>query len=341
MRGMFSRAMISLNLMCCFYAFPAFGNININSKSSLVKENKQPKDSILLLAHRDGFESQVLSELNEVRANPSAYANWLSRVKNSITTIEGSGVIDEAIHALRSTESMPPLQHSMGMSIAARDHVKDQGPKGTIGHTDSNGAGPCQRVARYGVLPHPQGCSENVSYGMMTPQDVVRQLIVDDGVPDRGHRKIVLNPRLAIAGIACGAHVRYRTMCVIDYAKIYQDRVATGATSGIESPKIAMGGYCNSGKVTRPQSVRSGRQDSVYKFWMDFSRGPETQYPTACGRQYWVKEGTSQDSNAAPLVYLVNGAGVCTVPYQFTQTSSGVLKVVREASECSQKGLGG
>jgi uncharacterized protein YkwD len=59
---------------------------------------------------------------------------------------------------------------------------------------------------------------------MTTPQDVVRQLIVDDGVPDRGHRRIVLNPRLAIAGVACGVHARYRTMCVIDYAKTYQDR---------------------------------------------------------------------------------------------------------------------
>jgi hypothetical protein len=227
MRGMFIRAMISLNVMYCFSTFPAFGNVNINSEFLLAKGNKQSKDSIQLLPGRGGFESQVLAELNQVRANPSTYANWLSQVKSSMITIEGPGVIDEAIHALRATEPMPPLQRSIGMSIAAQDHVKDQGPRGTIGHTDSNGADPCQRVSRYGVLPHPQGCSENVSYGMTTPQDVVRQLIVDDGVPDRGHRRIVLSPRLAIAGIACGAHARYRTMCVIDYAKTFQDQAET------------------------------------------------------------------------------------------------------------------
>jgi Cysteine-rich secretory protein family len=225
MRWTFLQAIVFLNIICSLSNFPAFGSVNINAKPSLMKDNKQTKNLIPLIARRDSFENQVLAELNQVRANPSAYANWLSQAKRSISTMEGPGVIDEAIHTLRSTNSMPPLQHSMGMSIAARDHVKDQGPRGTIGHTDSNGADPCQRVSRYGVLP--QGCSENVSYGMTTPQDVVRQLIVDDGVPNRGHRRIVLNPRLAIAGVACGAHARYQTMCVINYAKTFQDQAET------------------------------------------------------------------------------------------------------------------
>lgn len=335
MRGMLFQAIVSLNIICCFSSFPAFGSTHVNSKSSLTQDNKQSKNFIVSLAHQDSFESQVLAELNQVRSNPSAYANWLSQIKRSIRTMEGPGVIDEAIHALRATEPMLPLQRSVGMSVAAGDHVKDQGPRGTIGHTDSNGVGPCQRVSRYGVLSHPQACSENVSYGMATPQDVVRQLIVDDGVPDRGHRRIVLNPRLAIAGVACGAHARYQTMCVIDYARTYQDRAETFSNLGTESPKVALSGYCNSGKVTRPKSVRSGGQDAIYKFWMDFSRGPEVQYPTACGRQYWAKEGSSRDGNATPLVYLVDGSGACVVPYLFTQTKGGALKVVREASECA------
>jgi hypothetical protein len=44
----------------------------------------------------------------------------------------------------------------------------------------------------------------------------MRQLIVDDGVADRGHRSIVFSGELRYAGAACGPHPVYRTMCVID-----------------------------------------------------------------------------------------------------------------------------
>jgi len=44
----------------------------------------------------------------------------------------------------------------------------------------------------------------------------MRQLIVDDGVADRGHREIVYSAELRFAGAACGPHPVYGTMCVID-----------------------------------------------------------------------------------------------------------------------------
>jgi hypothetical protein len=57
-----------------------------------------------------------------------------------------------------------------------------------------------------------------ISFGPEQPPAVVIDLVVDDGVPDRGHRKILLDDRLRFAGAACGPHTIYRTMCVIDLA---------------------------------------------------------------------------------------------------------------------------
>jgi hypothetical protein len=47
---------------------------------------------------------------------------------------------------------------------------------------------------------------------------VVRQLILDDGVVNRGHRLTIFDPNLQIAGAGCGPHAVYRYMCVIDFA---------------------------------------------------------------------------------------------------------------------------
>ena len=57
---------------------------------------------------------------------------------------------------------------------------------------------------------------EAIAYGPHRAEDVVLQLIIDDGVPDRGHRQAVFSARYRYAGVACGPHPRYRTLCVVE-----------------------------------------------------------------------------------------------------------------------------
>jgi len=47
---------------------------------------------------------------------------------------------------------------------------------------------------------------------------MVMQLIIDDGVKGRGHRKNIFAKGFATAGVACGTHPRFDTMCVIDFS---------------------------------------------------------------------------------------------------------------------------
>ena len=59
---------------------------------------------------------------------------------------------------------------------------------------------------------------ENICYGPGEARLVVMDLIIDDGVANRGHRKNIFSRAFDTAGAACGPHPRFGNVCVIDFA---------------------------------------------------------------------------------------------------------------------------
>jgi uncharacterized protein YkwD len=49
------------------------------------------------------------------------------------------------------------------------------------------------------------------------------QLIIDDGVLDRGHRANIFKPEFEVLGVSCGNHERYGTVCVMTFAAGYTE----------------------------------------------------------------------------------------------------------------------
>jgi uncharacterized protein YkwD len=175
------------------------------------------------VVHAGSFENGVLVELNNVRAHPQAYARELRReqvVKARYSGEPGAlaqadpDAVDDAIDALMRQRPLPPLARDSRLVAAAHEYAARQGPTGDVGHGAPGGMG--RRLQSKGMYAGIE--AESISYGQRNPRDVVRQLIIDSGVPDRGHRKDLLSRGFQVAGVGCGRHARYGSMCVIDLA---------------------------------------------------------------------------------------------------------------------------
>lgn len=157
------------------------------------------------------LDDAVLDEVNFARARPAEYADELRRELNRS---DDPAAVEEAIDFLERQASLPPLEPDRRVAAAARQHAQAQGPRGDVGHGPAGSLG--KRLRGQGVWA---GLSaENISYGYEDPRDVVRQLIIDSGVPGRGHRRNIFAASYQLAGVACGPHRAYGYMCVIDFA---------------------------------------------------------------------------------------------------------------------------
>jgi uncharacterized protein YkwD len=179
-----------------------------------------------------GLEKDVLLEMNMVRSDPKKYAElyikpmtanfqgnlYTDPEEGTWRTREGRKAVNECIRVLSGMRAVPLLHPERGLSLAARDHVRDTGKTGKIGHTGGDGSNPVRRAKRHGRGTY---VGENIDYGYNTGRKTVLRLLIDDGVSSRGHRRNVMRAEYNQAGIAAGPHKRYGYMCVIDYAKEY------------------------------------------------------------------------------------------------------------------------
>ena len=187
----------------------------------------------LVCSAEPDLDLRLVDELNEMRTDPPRYARKIeARLRHSsgrrlrlpgqttILTREGVSAAEEAIRVLRNTPALPLLADSAEIAKGARDHALDIGRTGKVSHEGSDSSEPEDRMRRY--LPNPGATAEVISFGPSNAQNVIVELLIDDGVRNRGHRKILLDPLYRTAGAACAPHKTFRVVCVIDLT----DRVA-------------------------------------------------------------------------------------------------------------------
>jgi len=186
-------------------------------------------------AYLSPAEKEVILEINKLRSDPAAYAaEYLEPLvkcyqgpllhlpgRTRVRTQEGVIALMDAIRFLKKSAPAPLLTPDLKLTLASRDHQKDQYVRGGTGHTGSDGSGAQSRIGRYGRYSRAVG--ENIFYGEEDPRMVVLHLVIDDGTPGRGHRLNLLDRDYRFIGVAIGEHPRWKHACVMDFADAMQD----------------------------------------------------------------------------------------------------------------------
>lgn len=182
------------------------------------------------------YMDSLFTEINNLRTKPLDFANRLEELKIfyretnvrmrkgavPVMTREGISALLETIQVLKSTRPMCALTKSEGMRRAAQMHCNDTGSLGIIGHIGSRESTLQDRLDLFGRWGESIG--ETIDYGSITAFESVSNLIIDDGLPSRPHRNIVLNPRFKKIGIGACKHTQYQTVTCCVFAGDFTDR---------------------------------------------------------------------------------------------------------------------
>jgi len=183
----------------------------------------------------------LLSEINFARTQPAEYAKLIEEMlpyysdydgkegvlltypgEISYLMQEGKVAAIEAIEALKNQAPVSPLTLLTGLNRASQNLCDIQGPTGQVGHTAPDGSTPTQRVEKFCTPNANQwGSGENIAYGIHIARRIIIQLIIDDGVPDRGHRINIYEPAWTHIGFGWGYHKQYKVMCAMNFSYGY------------------------------------------------------------------------------------------------------------------------
>lgn len=164
------------------------------------------------------YAKAILDEHNYVRTRPREYAEEVIH-----PIVKQSAAMQELYDELVKREPVGALSLDEVLNDAAQGfanmHVQMKG----IGHVGPDGKGPGQRIndAMRGRERRMYGWGENCSYGVgKHARNVMIQLLEDDRVEGRGHRKNILNGDFTHVGVGfCDKPgVPYGSVTVLDYA---------------------------------------------------------------------------------------------------------------------------
>lgn len=181
------------------------------------------------------IEKNMILAHNLIRFDPEKYANLYVTeyfdyyqgkefhypgLDMIMLTQEGIMPARELYRELQRSEPLPLLIPSQKLSKAARSHAQDQSQTGRTGHGGQGGMR--ARIEREGEWEHTIG--ENIAYGNWSGHNATLGLMIDDGVPDRGHRINILNENFKVLGVAHSSHPKFEGgVYVIKYAGGFED----------------------------------------------------------------------------------------------------------------------
>lgn len=169
---------------------------NTNPNTSTIPTNNTTPPAGAGTTSMNSNEMEMVDEINLLRSNPSAYVQYVNAYVAEQKRNGGFPISQAIVNELNSElQQLPPLSRLTPLQCiyeAARRHGQDQKPTGDVNHQGTDGAWPWDRVRR--ACPDLKDGNENLVAGLSSVRASVITLLIDEGIPNRGHRKTLLKP---------------------------------------------------------------------------------------------------------------------------------------------------
>ena len=176
------------------------------------------------------IEKELFQLHNELRTKPQNFLprlrDLLSHFKDKVFTVpeeepiqtfEGIKAVEEAIEFIKKQKPVPELTLNDDITKACKDHIEDIGPKGMTTHEGSERSNISDRLEKY--CEWDGSIAENMDFGFKKAENIILNMIIDDGVKERFQRMNLFNPDFKKIGIAVGEHKIYGICAVVGYCK--------------------------------------------------------------------------------------------------------------------------
>jgi len=225
---------ISLILFLAYKLFlPVENRPTVQSETSWSKEelrsantagdakylSAEEKDMIIYmnLVRMDGekfFNTYFQDFVNRHNTKMQQYSNYneikISRTDKYYKSLEKD---------LKGIKGLPPFWPDEAMSWVAKQHAKDMNNRNYAAHNSLNGKTVRDRI---GSMYPRKACGENLAFGYAGGMDNICMLLLDKGVANLGHRKIILDTgyKFNFVGVSIQSHKGYKYCSVTDFVSL-------------------------------------------------------------------------------------------------------------------------
>ncbi len=159
-------------------------------------------------------EKEVYFLTNLARANGKLFFETILKKYVEEKEIKTNRYLRSLYTDLANVSRLPMLEPARDLFETAKEHAIKSGHTGHVGHK-----GFSKRTR--GLLGKYLAIGENCDYGNRNALDIVMSLLIDDGIPDMGHRDNMLNKEFNTMGVAIRPHKTYRYNCVMNFGKMH------------------------------------------------------------------------------------------------------------------------
>lgn len=153
---------------------------------------------------------------NYSRSNPKRF--WdsiISPILENFPTLRNSYVqsLKEDLYKSSALPIVKPNANLLKASQSFADEMSDQ--NASPSHTSPSGSTFSDRMKASGII----NCAgENISFGPSDPVLMLVLLYIDEGVPDLGHRRALLNPEYVEMGIGLAKYSNSNSIVIQDFS---------------------------------------------------------------------------------------------------------------------------